>query len=319
MVAPGQAAPPIVPPSDAIVLFDGTDVSAWRSEDGTPAGWVVRDGAMEAVPGAGFVFTRREFGDVQLHIEWAAPTPPKDTGQGRGNSGVFLMGKYELQVLDSYHNDTYPDGQAGAAYGQYPPLVNAALPPGQWQSYDIVFRRPRFAGNGVLVSPARLTALQNGILIQDDVTFWGPTDWLQVSPYVPGEVRGPIALQDHGNPVRFRNIWVRELPEGPPPPAPALPAAVPVKPAVLDGLVGSYANGGFVLVITRTPSGLTVTLPEGRAQALIPLSTTEFALGATAATLTATPGPDGNPARLTFRMGETEFSLTRVVDAPAGP
>ncbi len=312
VVAPGQPAQPVPPPSDAVVLFDGSGVGAWRSRDGGPAGWVVRDGAMEAVPGAGYVYTRQAFGDVQLHVEWAAPTPPKGDGQDRGNSGVFLMGEYELQVLDSYGNDTYPDGQAGAAYGQYPPLVNASLPPGIWQSYDIVFRRPRFDATGALVAPARMTAFHNGILIQDDVALWGPTDWLQVDPYVADSGSGPIALQDHGNPVRYRNIWVRELPEGPPPVAPPVPVGVAVPAAVLEAMVGRYQNGdGMVLVITRTPAGLGVELPGGRKQALIPLSATTFALGSTAATLTVTETTNTGPSLITFRMGATVFDLAR--------
>lgn len=310
VVLPGRAAAPVPAPSDAVVLFNGVDLSQWRNAEGGPAGWVARNGAMEAVPGAGYVFTREEFGDVQLHLEWAAPTPPKDSGQGRGNSGVFLMGEYEVQVLDSYHNDTYPDGQAGAAYGQYPPLVNAALPPGEWQSFDIVFRRPRFDSGGVLVAPARLTAFQNGILIHEDVAFWGPTNWLQTNRYTAGRERGPIGLQDHGNPVRYRNVWVRRLPEGAPPQPPAPPAGVVLPPDVLDLVVGSYGNGGMVVTISREGAGLRLQLPEGRTQALIPLSRTEYALGSTAATLTATVGKNGRPERLTFRMGDTVFDLT---------
>jgi hypothetical protein len=272
---------------------------------------------MEAVPGAGYVYTRQGFGDVQLHIEWAAPSPAEGEGQDRGNSGVFLMGEYELQVLDSYGNDTYPDGQAGAAYGQFPPLVNASLPPGSWQSFDIIFRRPRFDSTGALLSPARMTAFQNGVLIQDDVALWGPTDWLQAGPYVADSGRGPIALQDHGNPVRYRNIWVRELPEGPPasPPAPPVPAAVPA--TALDAVVGRYHDGdGMVLVVRRAGPGLEVVLPGGRTQALIPLSASEYAFGSTAATLTVAPGP-GRPTVLTFRMGATVFDLSRsAADAP---
>ncbi|HRZ08857.1 MAG TPA: DUF1080 domain-containing protein [Gemmatimonadales bacterium] len=312
VVVPGQAAAPVPPPSDAVVLFDGSGVGAWRSRNGGPAGWIVRDGAMEAVPGAGYVYTRRGFGDVQLHVEWVAPTPTQGEGQDRGNSGVFLMGEYELQVLDSYGNDTYPDGQAGAAYGQYPPLVNASLPPGTWQSYDIVFRRPRFDSAGALLAPARMTAFQNGVLIQDNVTLWGPTEWLQADRYVADSGRGPIALQDHGNPVRYRNIWVRELPEGPPLVAPPPPAAVPVPASVLDAMVGRYQDGdGMVLVINRAGAGLEVVLPGGRRQALIPISPTEFAFGSTAATLTVAAGAGGRPVRLTFRMGATVFDLER--------
>ena len=226
------------------------------------------------------------------------------------------MGEYELQVLDSYQNDTYPDGQAGAAYGQYPPLVNASLPPGTWQSYDIVFRRPRFDSTGVLLAPARMTAFQNGVLIQDNVALWGPTEWLQADSYVADSGRGPIALQDHGNPVRYRNIWVRELPEGPLPVAPPPPVAVPLPASVLDAVVGRYQDGeGMVLVITRAGAGLEVVLPGGRKQALIALSTTEFALASTAATLTLAPGPGGRPARLTFRMGATAFDLAHTATA----
>ncbi|MEZ4412924.1 MAG: DUF1080 domain-containing protein [Gemmatimonadales bacterium] len=317
LVTPGQPAEAVLPPSDAVVLFDGSGVGAWRNANGEAAGWVVRNGAMEAVPGAGYVFTRQEFGDLQLHIEWSAPTPPKDSGQGRGNSGVFLMGSYELQVLDSYQNDTYPDGQAGAAYGQYPPLVNASLPPGTWQSYDIIFHPPHFDSVGVLVAPARMTAFQNGLLIQDDVAFWGPTNWLQANPYVVSPPRGPIALQDHGNPVRYRNIWVRALPSVTPPMPAPLPVAADVPSAVLDRLPGTYANGGMVLVISKAADALRVNLPEGRWQTLIPLSPTEYAFSSTAATLTVTPAPDGTPAKLTFRMGDTVFDLTPVHDPSA--
>jgi len=317
LVTPGQPAEPVLPPSDAVVLFDGSGVGAWRNANGEAAGWVVHNGAMEAVPGAGYVFTRQEFGDVQLHLEWAAPTPPKDSGQGRGNSGVFLMGNYELQVLDSYQNDTYPDGQAGAAYGQYPPLVNASLPSGSWQSYDIIFHPPHFDSTGVLIAPARMTAFQNGLLIQDDVAFWGPTNWLQANPYVAGPPRGPVALQDHGNPVRYRNIWVRELPEMTAPMPATVPVAAKVPVAVLDQLPGTYANGGMVLVISKAADALRVNLPEGRWQTLIPLSPAEFTFSSTAATLTVTPGPDGTPAKLTFRMGDTVFDLTPVRDPSA--
>jgi hypothetical protein len=155
----------------------------------------------------------RAFGDVQLHIEWATPSPARGSGQARGNSGVFLMGRYEVQVLDSYQNRTYPDGQAAAIYGQYPPLVNASRPPGEWQTYDIVFRRPRFDANGALVSPARMTVFHNGVLVQDDVELTGPSGHQSRPPYERHADRLPIRLQDHGDPVRFRYIWVRELPE----------------------------------------------------------------------------------------------------------
>jgi hypothetical protein len=265
---------------------------------------------MEAVAGAGYVYTRQTFGDVQLHVEWAAPVPPKDTGQGRGNSGVYLMEEYEVQVLDSYHNETYADGQAAAVYGQYPPLANASLPPGEWQTYDIIFRRPRFDPAGALLTPARLTVVHNGVLVQDDVALWGPTNWLQAEPYAVGPERGSIGLQDHGNPVRYRNIWVRELPDSMPSP-PTLPTAVPLDDALLDRLVGAYAaESGMSITIVREGGGLRLGLPEARSQPLITRSPTEFALSATAATLTFELAANGHPRSVMFRMGDDAVVLT---------
>lgn len=213
VVDPGPAPPPAAAPSDAIVLFDGQNLSQWTGSDGTPARWKVEHGYMEIVPGTGTISTTRGFGDCQLHIEWATPATPHGTGQERGNSGVFLMGRYEVQVLDSYRNPTYPDGQAGAVYGQYPPLVNASRPPGAWQSYDIIFRRPRFDARGQLVRPARLTVFHNGVLVHDAVALTGPTAHGERPPYQAHPDRLPLSLQDHGNPVRYRNIWLRELPD----------------------------------------------------------------------------------------------------------
>ena len=201
------------PPSDAIVLFDGRSLDDWHSADssGTPARWNVADAYMEVVAGTGNIATKRGFGDVQLHVEFMEP-PAQGEGQARGNSGVFLMGIYEVQVLDSYRNPTYADGAVGAIYGQYPPLVNASRPPGEWQTYDIVFHRPRFDANGGLTSPARMTILFNGVLIQDNAVLTGPTAHKQRPPYAKHPDRLPLILQDHGNPVRFRNIWAREIP-----------------------------------------------------------------------------------------------------------
>ena len=201
-------------PSDAVVLFDGKDLSHWERKEGGPAKWKVAEGYMEVVKGTGDVQSREKFGDCQVHVEWAEPVPASGEGQERGNSGVFLMGKYEIQVLDSYHNRTYADGQAGAVYGQYPPLANACRPPGQWQTYDIIFHRPRFSSAGKLLRPARVTVLQNGVLAQDNVALTGPTAQGERPPYEAGPDRLPLGLHDHGNPVRFRNIWVRELREG---------------------------------------------------------------------------------------------------------
>jgi hypothetical protein len=198
-------------PSDATVLFDGKDLTQWCAMDGSPTKWVIKEGIMECVAGSGMIRTFQNFGDCQLHVEWAAPVPPKGRSQGRGNSGVFLMGLYEIQVLDNYQNETYADGYAGGVYGEFPPLVNPARPPGQWQTYDIVFARPRFDQKGQLVSPAHLTLLYNGVLAQDGAALTGPTTWMVRLPYTAEADKLPLALQDHGNPVRYRNIWIREL------------------------------------------------------------------------------------------------------------
>jgi len=199
------------PPSDAVVLFDGKDLSHWSHKDGSPAKWKVEQGYAEVVAKTGNIYTREAFGDCELHVEFAEPVPPKGESQERGNSGVFLMGLYEIQVLDSYENKTYADGQAASVYGQYPPLVNASRPPGQWQSYDILFHGPRFDKDGKLLRPARVTVLHNGVLVQDNVELTGPTAHKARPPYSPQPEKLPLALQDHGNSVRYRNIWIREL------------------------------------------------------------------------------------------------------------
>ncbi len=211
VVDPGPPGLPVPAPADAIVLFDGRDLSHWRAQDGSPARWKVENGYIEVVAGGGTLVSAEPFGDVQLHVEWAAPAIVKGESQERGNSGVFLMGRYEVQVLDSYRNITYPDGQAAALYGQFPPLVNASRPPGEWQTYDITFRAPRFDAAGTLLRPARITVLHNNVLVQDNVELTGPTAHQRRPPYEAHAARLPITLQDHGNPVRFRNIWVRSL------------------------------------------------------------------------------------------------------------
>ena len=202
---------PDPPPSDAIVLFDGEDLSQWKSDkDGGPAKWVVKDG-VATVNGTGGISTKQSFGDCQLHIEWATPAEVKGEGQGRGNSGVFMQGRYEIQILDSYHNKTYYHGQAGAIYKQYAPLVNASRKPGEWQAYDIIYHAPRFDDAGKLLKPGTITILQNGVLIQDHVEIMGPTASPGKPKYKAHPLKQPLALQDHHNPVRFRNIWIREL------------------------------------------------------------------------------------------------------------
>ncbi|HEY1953304.1 MAG TPA: DUF1080 domain-containing protein [Gemmatimonadaceae bacterium] len=216
---PPKTEPPIItpgrtsadPPSDAIVLFDGRDLSRWRSAAGGPAKWIVRDGYVEVAPGTGDMETADKFGDVQLHIEWATPAVVKGEGQERGNSGVFLMGHYEVQVLDSYDNKTYYHGQAGAVYKQYAPLVNASRKPGEWQTYDIIFHAPRFDEQGKVVDRARVTVLHNGVLIQNNVEIYGNTYHDRPALYTAHGPEEALRLQDHGNTVRYRNIWIRRL------------------------------------------------------------------------------------------------------------
>jgi hypothetical protein len=209
VVTPAAAGAPVAPPSDAMVLFGANGLAEWQTDSGEAAPWKTGPGYFEVAPGTGGIRTRAGFGDVQLHVEWMAP-PPRGEGQDRGNSGVFLMQRYEVQVLDSWRNRTYADGQAGAIYGQFPPLVNASRPPGEWQAYDIVFRAPVFSGDTV-VRPARLTVFHNGVLVQDDMALLGPTSHRRRDPYEPHAAELPISLQDHGAPVRYRNIWVRKL------------------------------------------------------------------------------------------------------------
>ncbi len=215
VVTPGTASTqdaPGKPPSDAIVLFDGKDLSHWVvKKDGSPAKWKVENGYFEVAPKTGDMSTKDSFGDCQLHVEFSEPDPPKGEDQDRGNSGVFLMGLYEIQVLDSYQSKTYADGQVAAVYGQYPPLVNAARPPGQWQSYDIIWHGPRFDPARKLTRSAHVTVFHNGVLVQDNVQLTGPTGHHVRPPYTPTPETLPLALQDHNHPVRYRNIWIRSL------------------------------------------------------------------------------------------------------------
>lgn len=208
VVAPGSE--PGAPPADAMVLFDGSGFDHWVGSKG-PVEWKLVDDYMEVVKKAGAIRTRESFGSCQLHIEWASPDPPSGNSQGRGNSGVFLMGRYEVQILDSHENPTYADGQAAALYGQAPPLANASRPPGEWQTYDIFFTAPVFK-DGELVSPAYVTVLHNGVLVHNHVPLLGRTSHKRVAQYAPHGPAAPVSLQDHGDPVRFRNIWIRPLP-----------------------------------------------------------------------------------------------------------
>ncbi len=203
VVTPGRC--DSAPPSDAIILFNGKDLSAWEGGEN----WKVRN--CVATVGKGTIKTKQSFGDMQLHIEWSAPVPAEGEGQGRGNSGVMIMESYELQVLDSFQNETYFDGQAGAIYKQSPPMVNAMRPPGEWNVYEVAWTAPRFKDDGSLESPASITAFHNGVLIHNHFELAGRSHWHQPASYEQHEAKMPIALQDHGNPVRYRNIWVREF------------------------------------------------------------------------------------------------------------
>lgn len=225
-VPPVISAPADGVPSDAIVLFDGTSLDAWRPARPDAPGWKLEDGIMQVVPQDQpcDMLTKQAFGDVQLHLEFRTPPVVKGSGQNRGNSGVFLMGLYEIQVLDSWENSTYVNGQLGAIYKQYPPLVNPARPPGEWQVYDVVFIAPRFDADDNLVSPARMTAFLNGVLVQYDSALVGPTpngptyNMSTLPPYQAHAAKLPLMLQDHRDLVAYRNIWVRELPALPSPP-----------------------------------------------------------------------------------------------------
>jgi hypothetical protein len=198
------------PPADAIVLFDGQDLSQWRDKDGKPAPWLVENGAM--ISAKSDIVSTQQFGDIQLHLEFCEPTPASGSGQGRGNSGVFFMNKYEIQVLDCFENKTYADGATGGLYGQHPALANACRPPGQWQVYDILFSAPHFGATGAVEIPAYVTVFLNGVALQNHQSFRGSTSWKSPGVYTPHGPTGPIGLQFHNNPVRFRNIWVRPLP-----------------------------------------------------------------------------------------------------------
>ena len=212
VVAPGAVpATPVPPPDDATVLIGSRDdLSAWQMNDGSPATWAMVNGVVST--GKGQIRTRAEFTDFQLHVEFATPAEVQGDSQERGNSGVFLLGVFEIQVLDSYRNRTYADGSAAAMYGQYPPLVNASRPPGEWQTYDIAFTAPRFTPAGAVERPAIVTVFHNGVLVHHATPFLGPTAHKQIPPYKAEFAKGPLALQDHGNPIRYRNIWIRPTP-----------------------------------------------------------------------------------------------------------
>jgi len=211
VVTPGKTNADV--PSDAIVLFDGTSGGSWKHMNGDEAKWTIAENTITVKPGTGNIQTKQKFGDCQLHIEWRIDKNVKGEGQDRGNSGIFLMGRYEVQVLDNYNNinKTYVNGQAGSLYKQTPPLVNVCKAPGEWQTYDIVFTAPRFSEKGNVIEPARITVIQNGVLVQNNTTLWGNTVYIGSPTYEKHDAKEPIILQDHSHLTSFRNIWIREL------------------------------------------------------------------------------------------------------------
>lgn len=313
VVTSGLSNLPLAPPSDAVVLFNGKNLDEWRAVDGGPAKWIIKDEVMESVPGSGYVFSAKSFGDVQLHVEWTAPAQVQGKSQGRGNSGVFLQGLFEVQVLDSFDNITYADGQAGAVYGQYPPLVNASRKPGEWQAYDIIYRKPTFQDDGKLLQPARITVLHNGVLVQDNVRPLGPTSWIQHGTYQKIADKLPLSFQDHGNPVRYRNVWLRELPAETiiQPEKPYDAVIVALTPEQQVKIVGKYnRNSGGLWEILQKDNKLLFSMIAVPLE-MIPHSKEEFGLKYTAGKLTLTYDQSGNPSELQFYMGGEIMKATR--------
>lgn len=311
VVTPPAQQLPATPPEGAVLLFGGADLSQWESVNGGPATWKVEGDALVVESGAGAIQTKEGFGDAQLHVEWLAPTEIVGESQGRGNSGVFLMKAYEVQVLDSYQNESYADGQAAAIYGQYPPLANAMRPSGEWQAYDIFFRRPRFSEAGALLEPARLTVLHNGILVQNNEELWGGTNWLQASPYASHPDALPIMLQDHGNPVSFRNIWIRPLPERPQPTEAVAANEVTLSPDELDRFAGRYERGPGEFTTIRREGDRLLANVLGPELELAPIAKEQFAFTRTDATLTFDISEAGEPQGLVMRLGGVDYPAKR--------
>lgn len=313
IVTPSPCNLPLEPPGDAVILFDGTSLEAWRAKDGGPVQWEIRDGAMQAIAGGGSAYSRQGFSDVQLHVEWAVPTRVAGKGQNRGNSGVLLQSQFEVQILDSFENPTYADGQTGAIYGQYPPLVNASRRPGEWQSFDIVFRAPRFHDDGGLKDPACMTVLHNGLLIQDSVQPLGPTAWMQHYHYAKRESKLPLVLQYHGSDVRFRNVWVRELPgrEIAQPKEPYDPVTIALAPADIDNVVGTYARDGGGSYEVLHKNDKLYLKSDGPLVEMVPHSVVEFGLRYTAGLLRFTLDDHGKATALQFDMGGSTYRARR--------
>ena len=314
-VEPADQALPTGAPSDAVVLIgaDGTGLGNWETSSGEPAPWRVEDGALEVVPGSGGIQSLESFGDAQVHIEWMPADEPEKMSQDRSNSGLFLVdGRYEIQILDVWNNQTYADGRAGAIYGQFPPLADASRPPTEWQSYDVFFRMPRFSASGELLEEARMTVVHNGVLVQNNEVLPGTTIWLESLPYEP-HGPGRIQLQDHGSPVRFRNLWVRRLPERQAPSAGYgdLEAA-PLTDAEINRLVGIYdREDGGQFVIERLGDGLGMSMPwRSGVLPLVPLSPTTLQLKNTAGRFEVDLEGE-RVTGLTFTMGGGTYRASR--------
>jgi Domain of Unknown Function (DUF1080)/Domain of unknown function (DUF3471) len=307
------------PPKGAVILFDGSSLDAWQAVPGGPARWKIGEGYFETKPGTGPIETKAKFGDVQLHVEWAAPDPPAGRGQDRGNSGIFLMKQFEIQVLDSYKADTYADGQAAAIYGQYPPLFNASRPPGQWQAYDIAFRRPRFDASDKLQEPARVTVFHNGILVQNNEEPIGPTHWLKWLPYTNAGERASISLQDHDHPVRYRNIWLIELPQRAAPTEQELarPSVITLPAHDLDQYAGKYRlhdrPDAAVVSIAREEGHLVVSFPfRPQPLEILPISETEFDMPYTYGRFTFHKDAQGEVTSVLFRIGDGQREMKKI-------
>jgi len=294
-------------------------MSEWQDVEGGPAKWKLQDGFMEIVEDSSSIMTRRAFGDVQLHVEWASPPKVENRGQARGNSGVVFMGRYEVQVLDCFENPIYADGQAAAIYGQYPPLANACLGPGEWQTYDVVFRRPRFNQDESLSEAARLTVFHNGVLVQDAVELWGGTSWLQYTPYAMHADRLPLQLQHHnGDPVRYRNIWVRELQEWIDPGPSAThysKRAMEVSKEELAHFEGDYQLDWTVIRVRLKGEQLVANFYGDRWFELIPSEDKEFSLRWTASKIVFEVDSDDKVVTMVHHIGGEEERAPKVVDA----
>ncbi len=310
VVTAGESYLPVAAPSDAVILFDGKDLSHWRSADGGEAKWKVVDGAMESVPQSGYIFSKQKFGDCQLHVEWASPAKVKGASQGRGNSGIFLMELFEVQVLDSYNNPTYADGSAGSLYGQYPPLVNASRKPGEWQSHDIIFKRPRFEGDK-LVSPAAVTVLHNGVLVQNHSEAFGPSSWLVHDTYDSSIVEGSLGLQDHGNPVRYRNIWIRPLPD---PLRPEFKGTYPEEHSLSDEMKKKLP-GKYEHFRIEDRDGLLFCMIGQRPLEMVPVSETEFVFRKTAGQLVFSISEDGELEEAFLKIDAMRPSVSKIGEA----